>query len=118
MLVPAKAGSGASDLVTARSACVCTVVVAVPVLLAGVGSVVTVAAVAELLTVAPLAMLALTWTTMVNTADSPATAVALEKTTLPVPPTAGALTLHPAPVVTTADTKVVFAGTASVTVTL
>src|ERR1044071_9509835 len=98
MLLPAKAGSGVSLLVTARSACVCTVVVAVAVLLPAVGSVVVVAAVALLLIVAPLAVLALTLTTMVNTADSPATAVAFEKTTLPVPPTAGALVPHPVPV--------------------
>src|ERR1044071_8292238 len=117
MLLPAKAGSGVSVLVTARSACVCTVVVAVPVLLPGVGSVVTVAAVAEFVMVAPLAVLALTLTTIVKTAVSPATTVAFEKTTLPVPPTAGAEVDQPLPVVTVADTNVVFAGTASVTVT-
>src|SRR5207253_1693259 len=112
-------GSGASDFVTARSARVCTVVEAVPVLLPGVGSVVVVAAVAELLMVAPLAVLALTWTTIVKTAVSPAATVAFEKTTLPVPPTAGGLGIvQLAPVVTTADTKVVLAGTASVTVTV
>src|ERR671927_10060 len=118
MLVPAKAGSGVSVLVIARSACVCTVVVAVPVLLAGVGSVVVLAAVAELLIVAPFAVLALTLTTIVNTAVSPATVVAFEKTTLPVPRTAGALVDQPVPVVTVADTNVVLAGTASVTVTV
>jgi len=42
----------------------------------------------------------------------------LEKTTLPVPPTAGVVVVQPEPVVTAAETKVVFAGTASVTVTL
>src|SRR5437667_373147 len=100
------------------SACVWTVVVAMPVLLAGVGSVVVAAAVAELLMVAPLAVLLLTLTTIVKTAVSPAATVALEKTTLPVPPTTGALVLQPEPVVTTAETKVVLAGTASVTVTV
>src|SRR5436305_1355685 len=97
----------------ARSACVCTVVVAVPVLLPGVGSVVVVAAVAELLMVAPLAVLALTWTTIVKTAVSPAATVAFEKTIGPevfVP--------QPVPVVTTAETSEVFAGTASLTVTV
>src|SRR5581483_305539 len=113
MFVPAKAGSGESDLVIARSACVCTVVVAVPVLLAGTGSVVAVAAVALLLIVAPLAVFELTFTTMVKTADSPATTVAFEKTIGPA-----VFTLQPVPVVTTADTNVVLAGTASVTVTL
>src|SRR5207253_7462935 len=111
-------GSGASDFVTARSARVCTVVEAVPVLFPGVGSVVALAAVAELLMVAPLAVLALTLTTMVKTAVSPAATVAFEKTTLPVPPTAGADVLQPLPVVTLADTNVVLAGTASVTVTV
>ena len=100
------------------SAEVWTVVVAVPVLLAGVGSVVELAAVAEFVIVAPLAVLELTFTTIVKTAVSPAATVPLEKTTLPVPPTAGELVLHQVPVVTTADTNVAFAGTASVTVTV
>src|SRR5204863_6422437 len=94
------------------------VVVAVPMFFAGVGSVVVLAAVAELLIIAPLAEFELTFTTILNTAVSPAATVAFEKTTLPVPPTAGALTLQPLPVVTTADTNVVFVGTASVTVTV
>src|SRR6185295_8549206 len=118
MLVPVNAGSGVSVLVTARSALVATVVVAVAVLLAEFRSVVVLAAVALLLIVAPFAVLAFTLTTIVNTADSPATTVALEKTTLPVPPTAGVVGVHPIPVVTVADTNVVFAGTASVTVTI
>src|SRR3954471_2637739 len=119
MLLPAKLGSGASDLVMARSALVCTVVVAVPVLLPGVGSVVVLAAVAELLIVAPFAVFELTLTTIVKTAVSPAATVDFEKTTLPVPPTAGGLGIvQPEPVVTTADTNVVLAGTASVTVTI
>src|SRR5581483_8826092 len=113
MLLPAVTGSGESVLVTERSARVCTVVVAVPVLLPGVGSVVVVAAVAELLIVAPLAVLALTFTTIVKTAVSPAATVAFEKTIGPE-----VLTLQPVPVVTTADTSEVFAGTASVTVTI
>src|SRR5690349_20297307 len=94
------------------------VVVAVPVSLAEFGSVVAVAATAELLMTVPLAVLALTLTTMVKTAVSEAATVALEKTTLPVPPTAGALVDQPLPVVTVADTNVVLAGTASVTVTV
>src|SRR5262249_25243858 len=117
MLLPASTGSGESDLVTARSAIALTVVVAVPVLLAGVGSVVALPAVALLDSVAPFGVAELTCTTIVNTAVSPAATVALENTTLPVPPTAGALRLHPTPVVTTADTNEVLAGTASVTVT-
>src|SRR5262249_19700436 len=76
-------------------------------------SVVVVAAVTELEIVAPSAVFELTLTTMVKTAVSLAATVALEKTTLPVPPTAGALVDQPVPVVTVADTNVVFAGTAS-----
>src|SRR6185369_376302 len=117
MLLPAITGSGVSVLVTDRSALVATVVVAVPVLLPGVGSAVVAAAVAELVIVAPLAVLALTFTTIVNTAVSDGATAAFENTTLPVPPTAGAVGVQPVPVVTTADTNVVFAGTASVTVT-
>src|SRR5690242_9807218 len=118
MLLPEKTGSGESDLVTWRSACVLTVVEAVAVLLAGVGSLVVEAAVAELEIVLPLAALALTLTTMVKTAVSALATLAFEKTTLPVPPTAGLVVDQPVPVVTTADTNVVLAGTASVTVTL
>src|SRR6185295_15793424 len=109
MLAPALTGSGASLFVTARSAWVLTVVVAVPVLLPGVGSDVVLAAVAELVIVAPFAVLALTFTTTVKTAVSAFATVAFENTMLPVPPTAGAAVPHPVPVVTTADTKVVFA---------
>src|SRR5712692_8790754 len=111
MLFPAITfGVGDPLLVTARSACVCTVVIAVALLLPGVGSVVVLAAVAVLLIVEAFAALELTYTTMVNTAVSPLATGDLEKTTLPVPPTAGALVLQPLPVVTVADTNVVLAG--------
>ena len=56
MLAPAITGSGESVFTTERSACVLTVVIAVPVLFAGVGSAVVLAAVAELVMVAPLAV--------------------------------------------------------------
>src|SRR6185295_12082205 len=118
MLLPAKTGSGVSVLVTARSAIALTVVVAVPVLLPGVGSVVTAAPTALLVIVVPFGVPEFTLTTIENVAVSPAATVALENTTLPVPPTAGALMLQPLPVVTAADTNVVLAGTASVTVTV
>src|SRR5262245_58802723 len=118
MFAPALTGSGESVLVTARSACVLTVVVAVPVLLPGVGSVEAVAAVAVFVIVEPFAALELTFTTTVNTAVSALGTLAFENTMLPVPPTAGAETPQPLPVVTTADTNVVLAGTASVTVTV
>src|SRR5256712_251574 len=111
-------GLGEALLVTARSACAMTVVVAVPVLLPELGSGVVLAAVAELVMIVLLGVLPFTFTTIVNTAVSPPTTVALEKTTFPVPPGAGALVDQPLPVVTVADTNVVLAGTASVTVTV
>src|SRR5262245_23911650 len=118
MFSPAFTGSGASDLVTIRLALVCTAVVVVAVLLAGTESPVVAIAVAVLLMLAPLAVLALTLTTIVKTAVSPAVTVAFEKTTLPTPPTAGATVPQPLPVVTVAETNVALAGTASVTATL
>src|SRR6185436_19309044 len=104
MLLPANTGSGESVLVTAMSASAMTVVVAVPVLLAGVGSVVVAAATALLVITVALGVLALTFRTTVNTAVSPAATEAFENTMFPVPPTAGELVLHPVPVVTSADT--------------
>src|ERR1044072_4851347 len=118
MFPPTQTGSGESVLVTATSACAITVVVVVlellDVLLSGVG----LATVVVLVIVVLCVVLTSTLTTMVKTAVSPATVVALENTTLPVPPTAGAEVLQPVPVVTVAETNVVFAGTASVTVTV
>ena len=118
MFEPATTGSGESVLVTERSAWVLTMEAAIAVLFPAFGSVVEPAAVAEFVTVAPLGAPALTLTTTVKTAVSPAATVALEKTTLPVAPTGGDEKVQPTPVVTVAETKVVLAGTASVTVTL
>src|SRR5258706_8447342 len=113
MLLPALTGSGESLLVTARSARVCTVVIAIPVLLPGVGSGVALLAVALLLIIVPFAVDAGMLTTIVNTADSPAMTVPFEKTIGPA-----VFTAQPAPVVTIADTSVVPAGTASLTMTV
>src|SRR5690349_13016836 len=106
-------GSGESDFVTTRSARVITAVVADAVLLELSVSVSVAAAVTLLLMVAPLAVFELTLTTMVKTAVSPAVTAAFEKTIGPL-----VLVLQPVPVVTTAETNEVLAGTASVTVTL
>src|SRR4030095_6203238 len=111
-------GSGESVLVTTRSACATTVVVVVPVLFPEVPSVVELAAVAELVIIVPFGVPALTFTTIVNKAVSPGNTVPLENTTVPVPPTAGALVLHPIPVFTAADTNVVLAGSVSLTDTV
>src|SRR3954453_7528244 len=95
-----------------------TVVVAIAVLLPGVGSGIELAAVTELLIVVPCIVPALTFTTMIKVAVSPLATLAFEKTTLPVPPTAGCDVDQPVPVITEAETNVVFTGTASVTVVL
>src|ERR1041385_1582884 len=117
MFAPAKTGSGESVLVTARSARVCTEVVAEAVSLAELGSAVELAPVAELVIVVAFGAFGFTCTTMLNTAVSPAVIVPFENTTLPFPPTTGELPAHPLPVVTDDETKVVLAGTVSVTVT-
>src|SRR5438132_14171803 len=118
MLLPAKTlGVGEAVFVTARSARVMTLFIAVSLLLLLFGSAVELAAVAVLVTPEFSAALELTLTTIVKTADSLTPTEAFEKTTLPVPPTAGLDVAQPLPVVTTAVTNVVLAGTASVTVT-
>jgi len=88
------------------------------VLLPPLGSVIELAAVTEFVITVPPAVPRFTCTTIVNTAVSPLGELAFEKTTFPVPPTAGEVMLQPVPVVTAADTNVVLAGTASVTVVL
>src|SRR5713101_925540 len=96
-----------------------TVVVAVPVLLPGAGSGNELAAVAVLLIIVPCITPELTLTTISNVAVSPFATDALANTMLPVPPPdTESVRLQPVPLVTEADTNVVFAGTASVTVTL
>src|SRR6185503_4566494 len=116
MLDPAFTGSGVSVLVTARSADVLTVVIAVAVSLA-VGSGDVVAIVDVLLMTVAAAVLELTFTTIVNTADSAFAIVGFENMSVPVPPTAvESLRVQPAGVVV--DTKVVFAGIGSFIVTL
>jgi len=74
--------------------------------------------VAELVIVVLFGVFALTFTTIVNTAVSNDATVPFQNTTLPVAPTEGELVLQPVPVVTVAETNVVLAGTASVTVTV
>src|SRR5688500_6733529 len=87
MLLPAVTGSGVSILeVICRSALVAVVVVAVAELFALLVSIDVVAAVAVFVMVVPDATLALTLTTIVNTAVSEAATSAFENTMLPVPP--------------------------------
>src|ERR1051325_2252299 len=117
MSPPTQDGSGAAAFVIARSACASTSVVVVLVLLPGVGSVVAVVAVTVFVRVVLFGVFRLTFTTMVKVAVSPAATVAFENVIVPVPPTAGAVVVHPFPP-TDADTNVVFGGIGSVTVTV
>src|SRR6266850_1129537 len=112
-------GSGVSVLdVICRSAFTCTVVVVLAELFALTVSSDVVAAVAVLVIIVPEVTLVLTLTTIVNTAVSAVATSAFEKTMLPVPP-AGTTSVRAQPGLTVvAETKVVLAGTASVTVTL
>src|SRR6185369_7779037 len=115
MSPPTQDGSGAAILVIARSACANTVVVVVLLLFPVFGSAVAVAAVTVFVKIVLFGVLRLTFTTIVNTAVWPAATVAFENVIVPVPPTAGAVVVHPLPVVTVADTNVVFGGIGSVT---
>src|SRR5690242_3919224 len=117
MLLPAKTfGSGEAVFVMAMSALTCTAVVAVAVLLAGVGSVVALPAVAELVMVVPFAVFELTLTTIVKTDEPPATSEGFVNISVPVPPTA-VLSVRAQPAGVVVDTKVVLAGIASFSVT-
>src|SRR5262249_9488446 len=83
MFVPAWIDPVGPVLVSARSAWGVTDVLAVAVLLALLGSVVVAATVAELLTVAPAAVLAFTFTTRVTVALPPVASVPMFAVTVP-----------------------------------
>src|SRR5919198_2645119 len=117
MLPPALTGSGLSVLVTARSARVWTVVVAVSLSLVDVGSVVVVEALAVFEMTVPAATLAATLTTRVNVCDAPAARLVLVQLTLPPAPTAGVVQLKLAPAPWVSETNVVPAGRVSVRLT-
>src|SRR5260370_782121 len=67
------------------------------------------ATVAVFVMVAPLAVLALTWTTTVKVAEAPAARVASVPVMVPVLPAAGLVKLKVGPLVWLSDTKVVLA---------
>ena len=114
----ARTGSGASVLdVIAKSARVWVVVVALAELFALTVSSDVVAAVAVFVIVEPEARLALTFTTMVNTAVSEAATSAFENTMLPVSPALSVSVRAQPELAVVAETNVVPVGTASVTVT-
>ena len=102
-------------MVIYRSAEVFTVVVAVALLLAGVGSVVEELTVAVLEMTVPLAVVESTFTTMVKLALSPLPIVAFVHVTVPLAPTAGVVQVQPAAALS--ETKVVCSGSGSVTLT-
>ena len=93
-----------------------TVALTTLLLLPGVGSVVVAATVTVLVMIVPPAVAEPTCTRTSKVACSPAATDAFEKTTLPVPPNAGALVVQPLPVVTFAEKNVVLAGAGMVAV--
>src|SRR5437588_4524710 len=116
MFWPASTGLGLPVLlVMTRSACVPTVVMAELELLPGLGSAVAEAAVAVLVITVPFMVLASTLTTIRKDASSPLATVAFAKTMVPVPPT-GVASVRDQPAGKDADTKVVWAGSGSLTV--
>src|SRR5205085_4511777 len=118
MFWPASTGSGLPVLlVMTRSACVPTVVMALAELLPGLGSMVAEAAVAVFVITVSLAVLASILTTIRKDASSPLAAVALAKTMVPVPPATTA-SVRDQPAGTVADTKLVWVGSGSLTVTV
>ena len=94
----------------ARSAEAVLVVVAVAVLLAGVGSVVELATLAALVIVVPAGAAGSTLTTRVNVAEAPVASVGLVDVTSPVPPTAGVVLANLKKAGDVKETKVVPAG--------
>jgi hypothetical protein len=58
-----------------------------------------------------------TWSTITKVAEDPADRVAIVAVVVPVPPTAGFVTVNAGPAVWLSETKVALAGTASVTLT-
>jgi hypothetical protein len=108
-------GFGALVLAMARSARATTRVIAVPVLLAVLGSVVLDVAVALFVRKVPSGKSWATCTTMVKLAASPLATVAFEMVTVPVEPTAGIETGQPGGAV--AETNVVPGGRGSAMVT-
>src|SRR5947208_618943 len=115
---PAVTGSGEPLLVTARSAEVPTVVVAVEVLFEAFDSVVVEATVATFVIVAPFGVAAFTLTTSVKPALAPAARVTRVQVTVPGLPAAGVVQPKVGPLVWVRDTKVVPAGRTSVRLTL
>jgi hypothetical protein len=87
-------------------------------LLAGFGSLVVLETDAVLVIVVPTTTLALTFTTSVKVAVALAARLAMLQLTVPVPPAVGVLHANVGPVFWANETKVVLAGTGSLSTTL
>src|SRR5512132_3085095 len=97
--MPAVTGSGASVFVTDRSAlagATVTVVVAVAVLFAALGSVVAAVTIAVFVMIVAFGVAASTFSTSVNESLAPAATVGFVQVMAPVPPTAGVVQAYPA----------------------
>src|SRR5437870_7000443 len=104
-------------LLTATSAEVATVVTVEEELLAPLASLVALKTLAVLVIVEPLASVVSALTTRVNVALAPAASVAVLPMTVPVPPAGGFVKVNAGPAVCISETKVVPAGTVSVSTT-
>src|SRR5260370_42375796 len=89
-----------------------------PVLLLGFGSAVVELPVALFVIIVPFATVAPTLYTTVKEAEAPFASVAIEQLTVPPLPTDGFMQVNAGPVACISDTKVVFVGTASLSMTL
>src|SRR5260370_240612 len=115
MLFPAVTGLGVPVMVMPTTAEVTTGVVTVAEwgLVESVG----LDTVAVFVMVLPAGVLGLTWTTTVNVAEAPAARVAVMPLIVPVPPAGGLVKVKVTPLFWASDTKVVLAGTLSVSCT-
>jgi len=104
--------------VTARSARVDAVEIAVDELLPGVGSLVALVTVAVLLMLMPFASLEMTLKTMLNVAVAALAKFAIVQLIGPVPPTAGVVHANVGPAVCVTETNVMPTGTLSVSETV
>ncbi len=117
-MLPASTGPAAAVFVTDTSACVAERVVTVAVLLARLGSEVAAVTFAVLVIVVPAGVLGDTRTTTVKLAEAPSGSVAMVPLIVPVPPTAGLVKVNVGPEICASETKVVLAGTMSVSATV
>src|SRR5260370_1216476 len=117
MLLPALTDAG-PVLVTDRSAETPTMAVLDPVLLLGFGSAVVELPVALFVIIVPFATVPPTLYTIVKEAEAPFASVAIEQLTVPPLPTDGFVQVNAGPTVCISDTKVVPAGSVSLSMTL